>query len=77
MIPRTFTAVRTTTVRRKGGPTDQLNELEFSRAAGRDVVWANRWQSNEILRIERDLGSRARFEGAGILAGRTHPGSGS
>lgn len=32
---------------------------------------------NEILRIERDLGSRARFEGAGILAGRTHPGSGS
>ena len=54
--PRTFTAVRTTTVRRKGGPTDQLNELEFSRAAGRDVVWANRWQSNEILRIDLECG---------------------
>jgi glutamine cyclotransferase len=54
--PRTFAAVRTTTVRRKGGPTDQLNELEFSRAAGRDVVWANRWQSNEILRIDLECG---------------------
>jgi len=54
--PDTFEALSTTTVRRDGGPTDQLNELEFSRSGGRDVVWANRWQTNEILRIDLECG---------------------
>jgi len=50
--PRSFAAVRTTTVRRKGGQVGQLNELEFARDGGRDVVWANRWQTDEILRVD-------------------------
>jgi glutaminyl-peptide cyclotransferase len=54
--PDTFDPVRTTTVRRNGGPTDQLNELEFARSGGRAVVWANRWQTNEILRVDLECG---------------------
>jgi len=53
---RTFDAVRTVTVRRKGGAADQLNELELGRWAGRDVVWANRWQTDEILRVDLACG---------------------
>lgn len=35
-------------VRRADGPTDQLNELEWD---GRRL-WANRWQTDEIVRID-------------------------
>ncbi len=35
-------------VQRDGGPTDQLNELEWDGTH----LWANRWQTDEILRID-------------------------
>ena len=54
--PHSFAAFRTTTVRRKDGPADQLNELEFARSGGRNVVWANRWQTDEILRVDLECG---------------------
>lgn len=66
--PRTFDAVRTTTVRRRGGPADQLNELEFSRDGGRDVVWANRWQTDEILRVDLECGVVTGVVDASVLA---------
>lgn len=66
--PRTFDAVRTTTVRRRGGQADQLNELEFSRDGGRDVVWANRWQTDEILRVDLECGVVTGVVDASVLA---------
>ena len=67
---RTFRVLRTTTVRRKGGAADQLNELEFARSAGRDVVWANRWQTDEILRIDLECGVVTGVVDASALADR-------
>lgn len=46
--PSTFDVVAVHTVTRTDGPTDMLNELEFD---GR-WVWANRYQTNEIVRID-------------------------
>lgn len=46
--PADFAARATHVVRRSGGPADQLNELEFDGT----WVWANRYQSDEILRID-------------------------
>ncbi|MGB6058570.1 MAG: glutaminyl-peptide cyclotransferase, partial [Microthrixaceae bacterium] len=46
--PVDFSIVATHTVKRLGGPADQLNELEFDGT----WVWANRYQSTEILRID-------------------------
>lgn len=46
--PSTFEPTRTVTVRRNGGPVDQLNELEWDGAH----LWANRWQTDEIVRID-------------------------
>ena len=51
--PSTFAAVSTQTVRRLGGRADQLNELEVDGS----VVWANRWRTNEILRIDQRCGA--------------------
>ncbi|MGB3412606.1 MAG: glutaminyl-peptide cyclotransferase [Microthrixaceae bacterium] len=46
--PVDFSTVATHAVERLGGPSDQLNELEFDGT----WVWANRYQSTEILRID-------------------------
>lgn len=78
--PRSFDALRTTTVRRSGGPADQLNELEFSRSGGRDVVWANRWQTDEILRVDLECGVVTGVVDASVLvadAASTATGSGT
>jgi len=48
----TFKSEGTVSVTRPGGGTDQLNELE----ADGDAVWANRFQSAEILRIDLSCG---------------------
>ena len=37
------------TVARTGGPTDQLNELDWDG----EHLWANRWRTDEIVRIDR------------------------
>lgn len=46
--PSDFEVIRTYRVGRVDGPTDMLNELEFDGT----WVWANRYQSDEILRID-------------------------
>lgn len=46
--PRTFRVLATHQVRRSGGSADMLNELEWD---GR-WLWANRYQTNEIVRID-------------------------
>lgn len=46
--PSTFRPVRQVTVRRNGRAVADLNELECAGGA----VWANVWQSEEILRID-------------------------
>ncbi len=65
---RTFTPVRTLTVRRKGGASDQLNELEAGRWAGRDVVWANRFQTDEVLRVDLECGVVTGVVDASVLS---------
>lgn len=46
--PSTFEVLETHRVVRSGGPVDLLNELEFDGT----WVWANRYQTDEILRID-------------------------
>ena len=46
--PVTFEPQRVVTVRRADGPADQLNELEWDGSH----LWANRWQTDEIVRID-------------------------
>ena len=48
--PGDFHEVDRWTVARTGGPTDQLNELDWDG----ERLWANRWQTDEILRIDLD-----------------------
>lgn len=50
--PEEFATVSVMDVARDGGPVDGLNELEWD---GTDL-WANRYQSDEILRIDLDCG---------------------
>lgn len=50
--PEDFSVVGTMQVERSGGPTDRLNELEWDG----ERLWANRYQSSEILRIDLDCG---------------------
>jgi glutaminyl-peptide cyclotransferase len=45
-----FDVVTTHRVTRADGPTDELNELEWDGTS----LWANRYQSDEILRIDPD-----------------------
>ncbi|MFZ4519846.1 MAG: glutaminyl-peptide cyclotransferase, partial [Microthrixaceae bacterium] len=47
--PSDFTPRRRWTVRREGGAADELNELEWDGSH----LWANRWQTDEIVRIDR------------------------
>lgn len=46
--PADFDVVTTQRVTRSGGPSDELNELEWDGTS----LWANRYQSDEILRID-------------------------
>ncbi len=46
--PATFEPLEQLTVRRADGATDQLNELEWD---GRHL-WANRWRTDEVVRID-------------------------
>ena len=48
--PEDFTAGLEVKVRRVGGDADRLNELDFDG----ESVWANRYQSDELLRINPD-----------------------
>lgn len=48
-----FSVSSVLTVQRLEGPADGLNELEWDG----ERLWANRWQSAEILRIDLDCGS--------------------
>lgn len=46
--PADFSVIGTHRVTRSDGPTDELNELEWDGAA----LWANRYQTDELLRID-------------------------
>lgn len=46
--PATFEELDRFTVQRDGGPTDLLNELDFDG----ESLWANRYQTDELLRID-------------------------
>ena len=50
--PATFEALDSITVQRQGDAADRLNELEFDGTH----VWANRYQTDEVLRIDLDCG---------------------
>lgn len=50
--PEDFSEVGTMEVARKGGPVEGLNELEWDG----EHLWANRYLSDEILRIDLDCG---------------------
>ena len=75
--PETFAVVRTLDVRRAGAPQFYLNELEWVDGA----IWANVWQSDEIVRIDPASGevtgvidlagllSEAERRGADVLNG--------
>jgi glutamine cyclotransferase len=48
--PGDFAELERWTVERARGPADRLNELEWDG----EHVWANRWQTDEIVRIDPD-----------------------
>ncbi len=50
--PVTFEVISAVTVRRSGQPVADLNEIEWVDG----VVWANVWQTDEILRIDPSTG---------------------
>lgn len=50
--PGSFSVVREIRVEREGGGADDLNELEWDGSR----LWANRYQTDEILRIDLDCG---------------------
>lgn len=51
--PDDLTPTETVPIERVGGPTDDLNELEWD---GK-VLWANRYRSDELIRIDLDCGT--------------------
>ena len=63
--PATFAPTRTLDVKRAGAPQFYLNELEWIEGA----VWANVWQSDEILRIDPASGEvTGVLDAAGLLS---------
>lgn len=64
--PATFEPLEQLTVRRSGGSTDQLNELEWD---GRHL-WANRWRADEIVRIDLRCGTVDAVVDTSALAAR-------
>jgi glutaminyl-peptide cyclotransferase len=62
--PTSFAEIGTVTVTRDGTPLAQINELECTA----DRVWANVWQTDEIVRIDPDTGRvDAVVNAAGLL----------
>ncbi len=62
--PHTFAVRRAVTVRDRGSPLSQLNELEYTRGA----LFANVYQSDWIVRIDPTSGAvQAWFDLAGLL----------
>jgi glutamine cyclotransferase len=51
--PDDLTPTETVPIERVGGPTDDLNELEWDGQA----LWANRYRSDELIRIDLDCGT--------------------
>lgn len=51
-LPDTFEVASVVTVRRDGEPVSKLNELEWVDG----VLWANVWETNELLRIDPRTG---------------------
>ncbi len=63
--PATFQVQRTIEVTQAGKPVDQLNELEWINGE----IFANVWQTNEILRIDPATGRvRGAIDFSGLLA---------
>ena len=62
--PETFDELAAVTVRRDGGDADRLNELEFDGTS----VWANRYRTDEVLRIDLDCGQVTGVLDVGELA---------
>ncbi|MPZ27182.1 MAG: glutaminyl-peptide cyclotransferase [Micromonosporaceae bacterium] len=63
--PASFEPTGTVAVTREGEPLAQINELE---CAG-DRVWANVWQTDEIVRIDPDTGAvEAVVDASGLLS---------
>jgi glutamine cyclotransferase len=62
--PATFEALDEVTVRRAGGDADRLNELEFDGTS----IWANRYQTDEVLRIDLDCAQVTGVLDVGALA---------
>lgn len=50
--PEDFSVLERRTVRREGGDADRLNELEWDG----EWLWANRYQTDELLRIDPECG---------------------
>ena len=62
--PQSLKETGRVTVREQGRPIDRLNELEYIRGE----VWANVWQTDEIVRIDPNSGRvTGRIELAGLL----------
>lgn len=63
--PETFAATGTVDVTRDGQPLEQINELECTDDG---LVWANVWQTDEIVRIDPATGAvTAVVDAAGLL----------
>jgi glutamine cyclotransferase len=63
--PVSFSVLRTIAVTRNGQPVDRLNELEYIRGE----IFANVWQTDEIVRIDPKTGNvRGVIDFAGLLA---------
>jgi glutaminyl-peptide cyclotransferase len=70
--PATFTPLGSVTVTRDGAPLTMLNELE---CVG-DHVWANIWQTDEIVRIDPATGQvDAVVDAVGLLTERERAGA--
>ena len=65
--PVTFAKTGSVTVRKQGAPLENLNELECVD----DVVWANVWKTNRIVRIDPATGQVTATVDAGGLLDRT------
>jgi len=68
--PATFADTGSVQVRRQGRPLDMLNELECVDG----VVWANIWQTDQIVRIDPTTGQvTATVDASGLLDRSTNP----
>jgi len=54
--PETFKEVRRITVKDRGKPVSDINELEYVKVEGRGQVYANIWHSDRIARISPQTG---------------------